>query len=57
MTELEKAIERLSLERSRFGAAIRAGQMAGMTPRLIGEVVGLKSVVVRQLIQAWGLDT
>lgn len=55
--EYLKAGERLQVTRSNFGGAIRQAQLAGMTPRDIGTVVGLQATAVRELINAWGLDT
>lgn len=55
--ERAQVTSRLRVTYSNFAAAIRGCQTAGMTAKQIGEEMGLNATVVRELINAWGLDT
>jgi DNA-directed RNA polymerase specialized sigma24 family protein len=52
----EAARLRLITTTSNLAGSIRACQLEGMTPKQIGEVMGLSAVTVRLLINSWGLN-
>lgn len=55
MDELRDGM-RLAVARESMAQGIREGLANGMTPKAIGETLGLKATVVRQLIIAWKLQ-
>lgn len=52
-----QAAMRLANAQDEFAASLRNTQMAEFTPEEMGRVTGLTGDQIRQLLNAWGLDT